>query len=99
VTLPKATLVGEALSRYVLDAVAEPDRVTTGALFDALLAMVIVPVKLPVAVGANLTLKFADCPAAIVIGNVPPEMLKAVPLTAALVTERFDPPVFDILSV
>ncbi len=58
--LPKFQLVGEALSRYVLAAVAEPERVTADTLFDALLAIVTVPVKLPVAVGANLTVKLAD---------------------------------------
>ena len=34
--------------------------VTADTLFDALLAIVIVPVKLPVVVGANLTVKLAD---------------------------------------
>ena len=58
--LPKFQLVGEALSRYVLAAVAEPERVTADTLFDALLAIVTVPVKLPVAVGANFTVKLAD---------------------------------------
>jgi hypothetical protein len=83
----------------VLAAVADPDNATAGALFDALLAMVTVPVKLPVAVGANLTLTFADCPAPMVMGNAAPEILKALPLTVAAVTDRFDPPVFEIMSV
>ena len=42
-TLPNATVVGDALSKYVGAAVAVPDRLTTGAELVALLAMVIVP--------------------------------------------------------
>ena len=59
-TLPKERLVGETVSKYVLAAVAEPDSVTAETALDALLEMLIVPVKLPVAVGANLTDKAAD---------------------------------------
>ena len=42
-TLPKATLVGDALSKNVGAAVAVPDKLTTGAVLLALLAIVIVP--------------------------------------------------------
>jgi hypothetical protein len=42
-TLPNVTLVGVALSRYVGVPVAVPDKLTTGAVLLALLAMVIVP--------------------------------------------------------
>ena len=43
-TLPKATLVGEALSKYVGAAVPVPDKLITGAVMLALLAIVTVPV-------------------------------------------------------
>jgi hypothetical protein len=59
-TLPKLTLVGEALSKYVLVAVAAPDNVMAGAVFEALLATLMDPVKLPVVVGANRTPRLAD---------------------------------------
>ena len=98
-TLPKLRVVGDALNENVLAAVAEPDKVIAGAVFDALLETVIDPVKVPVVVGANLTLSAADWPAAIVIGKLAPEMLKPVPLTVAPVTERFDPPVFATVRV
>jgi len=44
----------------VLAAVAVPDKVTPEAVFDALLAMPIEPLKLPVDVGANRTFRLAD---------------------------------------
>jgi hypothetical protein len=43
-TLPNATLVGDALNKYVGAAVPVPDKLTTGAVLLALLAMVILPV-------------------------------------------------------
>jgi hypothetical protein len=68
-------------------------------VFEALLAILTVPVKLPVVVGANLMLRLADPPAAMVIGKLAPTRLKPVPLTVAPDTERLDPPVFDNVSV
>lgn len=57
-TLPNARLVGDALNRKVGVAVAVPERDTTGGVFGALLVIVSVPVKLPVVVGANFTVRF-----------------------------------------
>jgi hypothetical protein len=42
-TLPNATVVGDALNKNVGAAVAVPERLTTGAVLLALLAIVIVP--------------------------------------------------------
>ena len=42
-TLPKETLDGEALNKYVGAAVAVPERLIVGAVLLALLATVIVP--------------------------------------------------------
>lgn len=64
-----------------------------------MLAIVTLPVKLPVAVGANLTLRFADWPTPIVSGKLVPVTLNVLPLTVALVTDRLDPPVFDTVTV
>src|SRR5438445_12087859 len=46
----------------------------------ALLTSEMPPDTLPVAVGANCTLKVLDCPAARVSGNVSPLMLKPAPV-------------------
>jgi hypothetical protein len=43
-TLPKVIVVGDALNRYVGAAVPVPDKLITGAVLLALLAIVIVPV-------------------------------------------------------
>lgn len=52
-TFPNATLDGDAFSVSVDGAVAVPAKFTTGGAFDALLASVSIPEKVPVAVGAN----------------------------------------------
>ena len=97
-TLPKARLVGDALSKKVGAAVAVPESDTTGGVFGALLVIVSVPEKLPVAVGANLTVKFVAWPAGTEIGNVAPTRLNPVPATVALVTDIVVPPVFEICT-
>jgi hypothetical protein len=95
-TLPNDTADGDALNVSVEGAVAEPDRLTDGALFEALLATVSVPVKFPVAVGANWIGNDADCPAAIVNGNAAPLVLNVPPVTVAPVTDMLLAPVFEI---
>jgi hypothetical protein len=94
-TLPKFTLVGDALSNCVGGAVAVPDKLTTGGVLGALLTTVNDPVKLPVVVGAKRTVSVAELPAATVNGNVAPTRLNPVPVTAALLTEKLVPPVFE----
>ena len=46
----------------------------------ALLTTEMLPVALPVEVGANCTLKLLDCPAPSEIGNAAPDVLKPVPV-------------------
>lgn len=89
------TLVGDALSRNVAEAVAVPESITTGGVFGALLVTVNVPLKVLAVVGANFTLRVVDWPAATVIGNVVATRLNPVPVTVAPVTDIEVPPVFD----
>jgi hypothetical protein len=98
-TLPKETLVGDALNEKVAAVVAVPDKVTAGAVFDALLLAVNVPEKVPAAVGANVTPRLADCPARIEIGKVVLTRLNPLPVTVAFVTDRVVPPVLEIWTV
>jgi len=46
----------------------------------AVLTTVTLPERLPVEAGAKVTLKVLDCPAARVMGNVIPLVLKPVPV-------------------
>jgi hypothetical protein len=99
-TLPNARLVGDTLNRSVGVAVAEPDRLTVGGVFGALLTRVSVPVKVPTPVGANRIVRLADCPAPTAIGKVAPETLKPLlPVTLAAVTDKLVPPLFEIVTV
>lgn len=98
-TFPKETVAGAALSRKVGAAVAVPDNVTTGGVFGALLVTVSDPLKVPVAVGANLMLRLALWPAGIEIGNVAPTRLNDAPATVAFVTDMAVPPVFETCTV
>jgi hypothetical protein len=96
-TLPKAMLVGDALSSRVGGAVAVPDKLTAGGVFGALLVTVRDPLKLPADVGAKRTLSVAEDPALTVNGKVAPTRLKPVPVTVALETEKLVPPVFEMV--
>ena len=81
--LPKFTLAGLAESA---PCVPVPVRATVGS--DALLAIEMLPVSTPVAVGSNTAVKFADWPALNVIGVAIPVKLNPVPvaLTCVIVT-------------
>jgi hypothetical protein len=92
-------LVGEALKRNVAEDVAVPESDTTGGVFGALLETVSVPVNVFAVVGANLTLRFTDWPAATVFGNVVETRLNPVPVTVAPVTDIEVPPVLETLTV
>jgi hypothetical protein len=94
-TLPKGTLVGDALSTKVAAAVAVPERVTVGAVFEALLLIVNEPENVPAALGANLTVIVVDWLAGTEIGNPVVTRLNPVPETVALVTDIAVPPVFE----
>lgn len=69
-TLPKPALVGLSASWPGLAAVPVPESARLVALFDALLEMVTVALKVPAALGANLMPKVALCPDARVIGRL-----------------------------
>src|SRR2546426_11831699 len=58
----------------------------------ALLTSETLPDALPVAVGANCTLKVLDCPAARVRGKVSPLMLKPAPVKLACAMVKLAPP-------
>jgi hypothetical protein len=98
-TLPNERVVGDAPSRNVADDVAVPDRVIVGAVFGALLAIVIVPLNELAVAGANVTLKLTDWPAATVIGNVAGTKLNPVPDTVAPVTDIEVPPLLETLKL
>ena len=69
ITLPKSSLRELSTSWPGVDAVPVPDSASFVAVFDALLAMVSVPLKVPVALGENLMLIVALCPEAMVVGR------------------------------
>jgi hypothetical protein len=60
-----------------------PDKVWLNGVFSALLVKAILPLALPVAAGANATLKLTFCPAARVSGSDSPLRLNPAPETAA----------------
>lgn len=97
-TFPNGTLLGDALNTSVEGAVAVPARVTGDGVFDAVLATVSEPLNVPAAVGAKLTASVADCPAGSVNGNAAPTVLKVAPVTLAPVTDKLDPPVFEMVT-
>ena len=65
----------------------------------ALLAMVMLPVTLPAAVGAKATVKEADCPAARVRGSASPVTLKPLPVTLSLEREMLPLPLLETVTV
>jgi len=80
VTLPNATVDGEADSCRLTPV---PDRGTVAGELVALLVIEMLPVALPVLVGAKVALKLVLCPPERVSGNVRPVVLKPVPVTVA----------------
>jgi hypothetical protein len=68
VTVPKSSLAGLSVSCAV--DVPVPDRVRFDTLFDASLVMAGIVLKIPAALGANLTLIVVLCPAAIANGRL-----------------------------
>jgi len=91
--LPKARLVGERPSTGAVP-VPVPDSEMLIVGPQALVMIDMVPVTLPAAEGANLTLKVALLPAFRVRGNTSPLMLKAAPFTVARETVTPRVPVF-----
>jgi hypothetical protein len=92
-TLPKSRLLVLALSDGV-DAMPLPLVAIANGVLGALLASEIEPVTFPADVGANTTLNVALWPAAMLIGNARPEVLKPAPVTFALEIVRLALPPF-----
>jgi hypothetical protein len=63
--------------------------------FVALLAMDTLPASVPAAAGLYVTVRFAVCPAANVVGAVSPEMPTPVPEIVNLEIAADSPPVFS----
>ncbi len=95
--LPKLRLAGLALRRSVTP-VPESETVV-GELLLASMATEILPVTLPVAVGAKVALKVALWPAVRVRGRESPLMLKPAPVTVASETVRRRVPLFLRVTV
>ena len=89
---PKFTDPGETVIAVVC-ATPEPESGIDSGVLAALLAIETEPVKFPIAVGANSTLKIALFPAAITCDAERPVMLKPFPETLAceIVTSVFPP--------
>jgi hypothetical protein len=92
-TLPKFRLLVLALS-VVVDAMPLPLVAIASGVLGALLTSEIEPVAFPADVGANTTLNVAFWPAAMLIGNARPEVLKPAPVTFALEIVRLALPPF-----
>jgi len=93
-TLLKFTLVGLIVNLGCGCAVATPPSATVIGEFGALLRMVMLPLALPTAVGANFAVNDVPCPAISVTGVAKPLMLKPVPEALADETTTFAVPVF-----
>ena len=96
-TFPKARLEGFETSEPGVIPVAESAMPRDG--FVASLAMVTLPLTVPAACGAKVTLKPWLCPAANVNGNVSPITPNPVPVTLAWLTVMPVPPEFVIVTV
>ena len=81
-TLPKFSLAG-LITICACVVTAVPLRAIVSGEVGALLVIVIVPVGLPLVVGANLAVNDAFCPAAITCPAARPPMLYPVPVTLA----------------
>src|SRR5271157_5655697 len=80
VTLPKLRLAG--FEPRSPGEIPVPDRGTARVGFEAFEVTVTFPLALPAAVGVNVTVKLALCPAVSVTGVVIPLRLNPVPLAA-----------------
>jgi hypothetical protein len=84
VTSPNARLAALSVNCGLAAAVPVPLRFTTAVLLaDELLWTISCPDAVPVAVGSNCTFSVTDCPGFKVTGNVAPDIVKAVPVSAA----------------
>ena len=84
VTLPNAKLAGLMVNCGLATTVPVPLRLTTAVLLvDESLWIVSWPEAAPVTAGSNCTFSVTDWPGFKVTGNVPPDIVKPVPVNAA----------------
>jgi hypothetical protein len=96
VTLPKFTVAGATANWPAAVAVAERETLTDGT--EPVVVREIVPLALPGAWGANVTLKVRLCPAFRVVGKLRPLVLNPAPVRVAAETLILDPPELVIVS-
>jgi len=95
-TLPKLTLEGVTES---CGCVPVPLKEIVAGEFVALLTTVTLPARLPVEVGAKLTLKDVDWPAARFSGSVIPPVVKPAPVAPTCEMETLEFPVLEIVTL
>jgi hypothetical protein len=93
--LPKFTDAGDV---EICDCTPVPLKAMVAGELVALLITDTEPLKLPLAVGANATLKEVDCPAPSVVDDRP-LTVKPLPVTLSLDTETLPVPVFVSVTV
>ena len=96
VTLPKVRLVG--FDPTAPTAVPVPDNGIVSVGLEPFEVTVTFPVAAPAAVGVNVTVKLALCPAVSVTGAVMPLKVNPVPLIATSEIVTLEPPVFVTFS-
>jgi len=94
--LPKLTLEGVT---EICGCVPVPVREIVAGELVALLTTVTLPARLPVEVGAKLTVNDVDWPAARLNGSVIPLVLKPVPVALICEMETLEFPVFEIATL
>jgi len=84
---------------WLTAAVPVPESAIDSGELAALLTTVMLPVRLPVAMGANATLKEVDWPAARLKGSAIPVVLKPAPLSVICEMETLEFPVFESVTL
>src|SRR5437667_10549727 len=82
------------VTEWLTAAAPDPESEMARGELVALLVTVTLPERLPVVVGANVTLKEVDCPAARVTGSAKPVALNPAPLMLICETDTLELPVF-----
>ena len=96
-TLPRPSVLGVTVSCPAA-AVPVPDSGIVSVGLEAFEVMVTLPLALVADCGANVTVKFALCPAVSVSGAVIPLKLNPVPLIPTCEIETLEPPVLVTVS-
>ena len=82
------------VTEWLAAAAPDPESEMASGELVALLVTVTLPERFPVVVGANVTLKEVDCPAARVTGCAEPLALNPAPLMLICETDTLELPVF-----